>query len=93
LFKAGEDRKKKVKDYLARVTPTQREHGLPPDGELVAIPATGDRIFLTVPEGLSAGDTFSAPVAAKETMMITVPEGATSGQVIEVARGEQSHVA
>lgn len=93
MYKAGEDRKKKVQDYMARVTPTQREHGLPPDGELVAISATGDRIYLTVPEGLSAGDTFSAPVAAKETMMVTVPEGATSGQVIEVSRGEQPQVA
>jgi hypothetical protein len=93
LFKSGDDRKQKVKDYLSRVTPKQREHGLPPDGELVAMSASGERIFLTVPEGLSAGDTFSAPVAAKETMMVTVPEGAISGQVIEVARGEQPLVA
>eukprot|EP00967_Tisochrysis_lutea_P134232 scaffold236786_cov36-Tisochrysis_lutea.AAC.2 len=82
----GEDRSLRVKEYLAKVTPTQREHGLAPDGELVAMSQQRDRIFLTIPEGLSEGDAFSVPIAANEAMLVTVPMAASPGQVIEVVR-------
>ena len=93
-YRAGEDRKAKVKDFLERCTETQRAHGLPPDGERVAMTAGVGRIFATVPAGLRPGDTFSAVVAANQpVLLVTVPEGAEAGQVIEVQRHDTTRPA
>lgn len=93
-YRAGEDRVAKVKDFLERCTATQRAHGLPPDGERVSSCGSDNRFFVTVPQGLMAGDTFATPVAAnRPVIVVTVPEGAVAGQVVEVAIGreEASH--
>ena len=78
-------------DFLARCTARQRELGLPPDGAK-PIPLAGPDgqvnpsvLYLTVPVGLSAGDTFVVPTGHGFQAKVVVPEGKVEGDVLSIA--------
>merc|ERR1719446_476258 len=82
-FRPGDDKKKLVQDFLARCTATQREFGLPPEGERGLL--DHDRLMVTVPEGLSEGHTFIVVSdARKQTLEVAVPRGLSGGAVLEL---------
>ena len=76
--------------FLKRCTPRQRELGLAPDGSK-PVPQTGpngrvdpDILYLTVPIGLTGGDTFTVPTGRGARAMVTVPDGKMEGDVLSI---------
>ena len=72
--------KEAASDFIARCTPYQRAHGLPPDGERAMI--VDDKAFISVPVGKKAGDILRVLIGARYVYEFTVPEDALEGSTI-----------
>ncbi len=86
-WRAGEDLRARVADFLRRCTPAQREAGLPPDGERAVPCAGGDgALYCTVPDGLVTGDTFLVDRGghARHRLCVTVTDEMRPGAVIAI---------
>ena len=86
-WRAGEDLRARVADFLSRCTPAQREAGLPPDGERAVPCAGGDgALYCTVPDGLVTGDTFLVDRGghARHRLCVTVTDEMRPGAVIAI---------
>ena len=77
--------------FLARCTPIQRKLGLSPDFAK-PVPGIGvggrfdpDRLYLTVPVGMQAGDCFTVPMGRGLEARITVPAGKVEGDVLAIS--------
>mmetsp|Transcript_33137 Transcript_33137/g.69728 ORF Transcript_33137/g.69728 Transcript_33137/m.69728 type:complete len:328 (+) Transcript_33137:267-1250(+) len=95
-YKPGEDRKEKVREFLASCTAEQRQHGLPPDGARAVAAADKSKLYVTVPSGLSAGDHFVVSQSFNRQYRVLVPAGLQGGDVIAIDRdsgaGEEEDV-
>ena len=82
--------------FRARCTPKQREQGLPPDGEKPVVKRGADgevdltKLYLTVPLGLSEGNTFEVPTGRGSISTLTVPAGIAAGDVIMIPSCSES---
>lgn len=82
--------KEAAKEFLERCTPRQRALGFPPDYcKPVPLPSENgvvdlNKLYLTVPIGLKAGDSFEVPMARGYRAALVVPEGRSEGDVMWV---------
>jgi hypothetical protein len=90
-YAKSESLKDVVSAFLARCTPIQRKLGLSPDFAK-PVPIMGaegrfdpDRLYLTVPVGMQAGDCFTVPMGRGLEARITVPAGKAEGDVLQIS--------
>jgi len=82
--------KQEVGRFLARCTPTQREHGLPPDGG-IPVPRRGSDgepdpsvLYMTVPAGASPGSDIRVMVSIGAWDTVHVPDNLAPGDIMQI---------
>lgn len=90
-YERGESVRDATAAFLSRCTAQQRELGLPPDGAK-PIPLPGpdglvdpDVLYLTVPCGLSGGDSFTVSMGRGSEACIAVPPDKCAGDVLAIS--------
>ncbi len=90
-YDRGASAKDAAAAFLASCTPTQRKYGLPPDFAK-PVPVMGpngrfnpQQLYLTVPMGMKAGNSFTVPMGHGMEARITVPEGKAEGDVLALS--------
>ena len=85
-----------VADFLARCTPHQREHGLPPEGaqpKRVQLEDGTEVLHVEVPPDTFPGDSFEIIASfgrrRQQSLNVTVPDGVSPGEMIALRPPEK----
>ena len=95
-YTRGQSLKSLVADFLARCTPHQREHGLPPEGaqpKRVQLEDGTEVLHVEVPPDKFPGDSFEIIASfgrrRQQSLNVTVPDGVSPGEMIALRPPEK----